>query len=456
MRIALVLEQFNPRRGGLEQWTTRFATRLAQRGHEVHVVAGHFDDRALSCTKNGALPIVAHRIENVGRRLQFAEAAQAKLFAIAPDVIHDMGCGWYCDVFHPHGGSWASITERKLLLQPRWLRPLKRRIDRMLRRQREFQVLMSRQFVDHGQILVALSRSVADDFQRFHRVSPERIRVVYNGVDTDRFSPAHRGNHRRAIRRQLGVGDDTLLALIVAHNFRLKGVATLLRALRRLSLVAKPCLRGQRGRLPIHLAVVGGKRLRGWRRMAERLGVAAAVSFVGAQDETVPYYAAADVYVHPTFYDTCSLVVLEAAASGLPVITSRLNGVSELFDPVSGQGSGARGQQLSGVGQGSGIRGQGFGVQLDRIGKQGSDPCPLTPDPSNGALLLSDPADVEELTESLRVLFDPSRRQKMGNAARRTALKHTFSRNVEEILAVYEEAVGSGRAAAKRREGVRG
>ena len=45
----------------------------------------------------------------------------------------------------------------------------------------------------------------------------------------------------------------------------------------------------------------------------------------------MPYYAAADLYVHPTFYDPCSLVVLEAAACGLPIITSRYNGAAELF-----------------------------------------------------------------------------------------------------------------------------
>jgi len=122
----------------------RFAARLVDRGHEVHVVARRFDARTLQ------LPIVAHCLDAVGPRLAFAEAAQAKLMQIGPDVIHDMGCGWYCDVFQPHGGSWASITEQKLQLHPPWLRPLKRRVDRLLHRQREFQALASRQYADHG------------------------------------------------------------------------------------------------------------------------------------------------------------------------------------------------------------------------------------------------------------------------------------------------------------------
>ncbi len=392
MRVALVLEQFEPLRGGLEQWTVRFAARLVDRGHEVHVVARSFDPRTRE------MPVIAHRLDGVGPRLAFAEAAQAKLLEIVPDVIHDMGCGWYCDVFHPHGGSWASITERKLLLHPAWLRSLKRRIDRRLRRQREFQELASRQYADNGQIMVALSRSAADDFVRLHRVPPQRIRVVYNGVDPDRFSPTHRDTYREAVRRELGVDDRTLLALIVAHNFRLKGVPTLLRAMRQFNGQGKP----------VHLAVVGGKRLSGWRRAAGRLGVGKSVSFVGSKDDTVPYYAAADFYVHPTFHDTCSLVVLEAAACGLPIITTRVNGVSELL----------------------------------RDGEDG--------------LLMSDPGDAEELAERMSVLLDDPLRRKMGLAARQTALRHTLDRNVDEILAVYEEAVAARRrptvAATHRRE----
>lgn len=385
MKVALVLEQFDPPRGGLERWSWRFATELVRRGHEVHVVAKHFSEATQ------AMPIVAHRLDGVGSRLGFAEAAQAKLITLAPDVIHDMGCGWYCDVFHPHGGSWAALSERKLLMLPAWKRPLKRTVDRLLPRQREFHSLLLRQYADSGQLLVALSQAVADDFRQFHGVPAERIRVVYNGVDTDHFSPQRRLRYRAAVRRRLGIPEEKVVALIVAHNFRLKGVPTLLRAMGRLR---APLHRSGRRRLPVHLVVVGGRHLRPWQRMAGRLGIAGAVSFVGPQDETAPYYAAADLYVHPTFYDTCSLVVLEAAASGLPVITTRVNGVSELLN---------------------------HGVD---------------------SLLLADPADADELAEQMRALLDESQRQEMGAAARQTALRHTLKRNVKEILAVYEEVLG--------------
>ncbi len=386
MRVGLVLEQFDPPRGGLEQWTSQFAARLAERGHEVHVLAEHFGPQSR------AMPIIPHLLPRVRSRIAFAEAAQARLWSLSPDVIHDMGSGWYCDVFQPHGGSWTSLTQRKRLYLPRWLRPLKREVDRLLPRHREYGTLLSRQYADNGQILVALSQSVAADFQRFHGVSPKRIRLIYNGVDTARFSPTRRAEYRQTVRRRLGVDDDTVLLLIVTHNFRLKGVPTLLRVMRRL----------RKSPHPIHLAVVGGKHLGSYVWAARRLGVARTVTFVGSVDDTVPYYAAADVYVHPTFYDACSLVVLEALASGLPVVTTRLNGAAEMLH--------------------DGLEG----------------------------FVLPEPSDVGGLLGRIEALLDPAVRDRMGAAARRLALKHTLADNVDQVLAVYEEVVQARGTTARR------
>ena len=142
----------------------------------------------------------------------------------------------------------------------------------------------------------------------------------------------------------------------------------------------------------VHLAVVGGKRLERWRRFARRIGIGSAVTFTGTVQDTVPYYAAADAYVHPTFYDPCSLVLLEAAASGLPIVTTkRCNGVSELLrDEVD-------------------------------------------------TLFVEDPTDTCALAAQIQVLLDDSVRRAMGKAARQMALSHSFDRNVYELLAVYSE-----------------
>ncbi len=277
MKIALVIESFDPCRGGAEAWTYHHALNLLARGHEVHVIA-----QDIAAEAEG-LPVVLHRLEKTFSPIARAQAAQVKLQMLNLDLIHDMGLGWYCHVFQPHGGCWTAITRQKLLLMPEWLRPIKRRVDPLLPRYRRLQLLARRQtaaFSDAGradfdklardaraefetpsltpvepgrgnQILLALSHKVAEEFQKFHNIPPERIRVVYNGVDVEQFSPQRRAEFRRPVRRSLGIGENTVLAVAVAHNFQLKGVPTLLRALE--ILVPK--------RLPLHAVVVGGRAL---------------------------------------------------------------------------------------------------------------------------------------------------------------------------------------------------
>ena len=128
--------------------------------------------------------------------------------------------------------------------------------------------------------------------------------------------------HREIIRRQHGISDESLVLLLAAHNFRLKGVPELLRVAGRI--VANGG--------PVHVAIAGGKRVKNWQHAANQLGLEKRVTFFGTVADMVPCYAAADAYVHPTYYDPCSLVLLEAAAFGLPIVTTRShNGAAELF-----------------------------------------------------------------------------------------------------------------------------
>ena len=249
MKIGLVIEHFDPRRGGVEHWTAQFAARLIERGHEVHVVARSFSADAARSR------IVPHPVLEAPSRIDFAQVAQEILESLDLDVIHDTGYGWHCDVFQPHGGSRCAVAEQNLLLLPKWMRRLKKAVSRLLPRYRQFDALTARQFADDGRTVLALSRRVAADFTRFHSIPVERTRLVYNGVDTDRFHPDRRREFRGVVRDRLGIGRDELVFLIVAHNFKLKGVPTLLKALGD----------WRRRGLPARLLVVGGKHSRRYR-----------------------------------------------------------------------------------------------------------------------------------------------------------------------------------------------
>lgn len=368
LRVALVLEKFDPRKGGLEHWTWQFARQLVARGHEPHVVA--FE---ASGAERG---IMLHRLDKPRSRLGRAAAFEEYLRTQSFDVVHDMGAGWRADILHPHGGSTVALWEHNLMRIPKW------RQIRFWRekRYREMAELEKRQHAQPGMLIVAVSNMARRHFEEYHQLPASRMRLIYNGADTARFSPGARAERRKEARERLGLRDETLF-LMLAHNLLLKNADTFIRAVGRLS----------KAGYKVRAVIAGAGRTERFRKLAASLGCAREIQFPGVAEDPVPLYAAADVFAHPTWYDPCSLVTLEAQAIGIPVITSRFNGASELM---------ADGQD-------------GF--------------------------VLSAPDNVEELTERMRQLLDGDLRGRMGATARQLALGHSFDRQTSEFLALYEQ-----------------
>jgi UDP-glucose:(heptosyl)LPS alpha-1,3-glucosyltransferase len=296
------------------------------------------------------------------------------------DVVHDMGIGWAADVIMPHAGSTKAVWEHNLMRIPKW------RQIRFWRekRYRELEEIELRQHANRNAIIVPVSQMLANNFESLHGLPADRMRVIHNGVDAEKFTPANRDKYRTETRRQLGLADDELLFLALAHNLLLKNVEASIRA------VAKLRRDGTKARL----VIAGGKRPERFIKLANKLGVADAVTFLGLVDP-IAYYAAADVFVHPTWYDPCSLVTLEAASCGLPVITSRFNGAAEMMTD----------------------------------GKEG--------------FVVSDPGDFSPLADRMRTLLDPGLRRSMGAAGRARAMQHTLDDQTEQFVGLYNEIVAA-------------
>jgi UDP-glucose:(heptosyl)LPS alpha-1,3-glucosyltransferase len=374
LRLALVLEQFDPHAGGLEHWTCCLAEALVQRGHEVHVVAARF--------AAGDLAVVRHSFSCDPSPDTQARQIEAAIHGQRFDIVHDMGYGWSGDVFQPHTGSRVLNLQRDLAAMPIPARMRKLLSPRFRNWRRALRATEHRQMRSAGCVL-AVSELVKSELTRMHDLAPSRIQVVPNGVDTERCSPAHRDAKRAASRRALGLADDEVAFLTVAHNFRLKGVDTALQAIELLA----------RRHAKIRLLVAGDGAVADYRRKAARLGIAERVSFLGRVDAIDGLYAAADVLVHATHHDACSLVTLEALAVGLPVITTRVNGAAELL--------------------------------------------------GNAGLVIATPSDVRALTHAIEVMLDPDRRRAMTDAARRLAPALSFENNVARIVEVYQTVLRS-------------
>jgi len=168
--------------------------------------------------------------------------------------------------------------------------------------------------------IIAVSQQVKREIEGAYGVEPQRIVVIPNGVDAEMFHPRHRAGFRAPVRERLGVTPDQFLVLFVGGDYRLKGLAALLEAARRVARALRVLAVGVRP----DAALVQLVREKDLQQM---------VMFSGHTTDVASLYAAADCFALPTRYDTFSLATLEAMASGLPVIVSRAAGVSELLSP---------------------------------------------------------------------------------------------------------------------------
>ncbi|HUU30562.1 MAG TPA: glycosyltransferase family 4 protein [Phycisphaerae bacterium] len=406
MKIGFQIEDLDPARGGAETYVYRFAEELLAAGHEVHLIAAAF----------GATPAGAytHRVMRRGltrssRDVHFAFAAgrAARRAGLAGgraglDVVVAVGRTLGADVLQPHGGTLRGNRRQNLrLIRGPVLRELKRAFDVLNPKTRTHLWIESKQFsASPPPQVVAISRMVLRDMKEFYAVPDERLHLVYNGVDLERFSPSACDDCRADARAAYGLAPDETCFLIVAHNFRLKGVRELVDAAARLDL-APPRRDGRPGsagpprpdgRDPWRLIVIGKENPKPYLERAARLGCADRFLFPGAAADVVPAYAAADVYVQPTWYDPCSLVVLEALACGRPVITTRFNGAAELMED----------------------------------GREG--------------FLLDAPDQTDRLAEAMKRLLDPALRARLGAAARLAVEPYSIQRNFREMMAVLERA----------------
>jgi len=158
---------------------------------------------------------------------------------------------------------------------------------------------------------------------------PAKVAVVYNGVDTEAFSPAGGDDpERAAVRAALGIGADEKVIGTVGHLTRQKGQATLIGAVAAVV-----------GREPLARLVIAGrgplrKRLEA---VAAEYGIAEKVRFAGAVGDVGRLLKGLDVFAFPSLWEGFGIALAEGMATGLPVVASRTGGITEIVeDEVSG------------------------------------------------------------------------------------------------------------------------
>jgi UDP-glucose:(heptosyl)LPS alpha-1,3-glucosyltransferase len=389
MDVALCYESVIPARGGCQTYITDLARRLAKDGHAVHLYAREWDAAALPVSTH------CHRVNppkgpRFLRPWRFAAACETALAGGRHDVTVGFDKTWGQDVLYPQGGLHVATVYHNAL---KFRNPVARAAARIAKRLDPAAISFSRlerkQYLGPRRpLIVANSRMVRDHFEHYYGVPTDSIRVIPNAIDPLRFAADDRPKRRLTERTVWGITPDEPVGLFVATNYRLKGLAPLLRAVATL-----PANRR------FSLAVIGHTNVEPYRRLARRLGIGSRIRFLGYRRDPKDAYFAADFLLHPTFYDPCSLVVLEALACGLPVVTSRYNGAAELLTP-----------------------------------------------PTNG-LVVSDPHDAAELGAVVRSMLDPEYRAAAARTARAAAAGWTFEHHYRALCDLLATVRAAKRAA---------
>ncbi|HEX3911277.1 MAG TPA: glycosyltransferase family 4 protein [Solirubrobacteraceae bacterium] len=221
---------------------------------------------------------------------------------------------------------------------------------------------------------VGVSEGIAAEVREHFPQLAERVISIHNGVDTEVFDPRRNAVRAAELRAHLQVESARLVAVFVGSEWERKGLEPLIGAL-----AAAP---------EWDLVVAGAGDRRHYERLAEKLGVAGSVHWLGVMSDVQVAFALGETFVLPSSYETFSLVTYEAAASGLALLATPVSGVVELIE-------------------------------------QGR----------NGYLIGRDP---EQIASRLRELAaDPALRERMGQAARESALRFSWQAMVAKYDRLY-------------------
>lgn len=229
--------------------------------------------------------------------------------------------------------------------------------------------------------IIAISKSVKNELIKYYNISKEKVYVVYGGVNLKNFTPENRKKYFKEIRERHNIKPDDLLLLFVGNPFDRKGLSYVIQAL--------PHLKHKK----IKLLVIGKDNPTPYVKLAKKLEVDDKIIFnTTLTREIHKYFAVSDIFIFPTLYEPFGLVILEAMASGIPIITSKFAGAAELIENK----------------------------------KEG--------------LLLNDPKNINEISKKLDYLIKSKvLRKRMGRKARKKAEKYSWKRAAEIRLKIFEE-----------------
>jgi UDP-glucose:(heptosyl)LPS alpha-1,3-glucosyltransferase len=325
MKIAFICRIYN-KQGGISRYVAELVEAFSQE-HEVHVFTNSWEDVSSDKIIFHKVPMIKgnfflrRKKQGLATILQvysFALMSKFKIDTSGFDIVHSEG-----DCFIPFDVYTAGSCHKAAVKKAR---KREKRIINFLKNTRlnplNLIVLAIEKFTynpKNYKKIIAVSNVTKHEIIREYGVSDEDIIVIPNGINIDEFKIESRSLFRNKVRDKHKILENEIIILFVAHEFKRKGLRYLIEAL---NLINND---------KVKIMVVGRDDEKAFVELAKKLGIKEKVIFAGHSTNIAEYFAAADIFCFPTLDEPFGLVIIEALASGLPTITSKIAGAAELM-----------------------------------------------------------------------------------------------------------------------------
>ena len=398
MKLAMVIERFDPSAGGAERSTFQIAGELSSRGHDVTIITAVAAEPAIQAGFK-VQPMLAGYRTGVRRMLKFSRRARRALTGGDFDVSLSMTTAVPATVLQPRSGTVRETLERNVALRNTKAGRFKKRVAIALSVKQHVLLHLEAATLRDPAVrkILAVGRYVTRQLRDLYHVDEARIELLPNASEMPSVDEHQRRQWRQTVRKAFGVPDDSVAYFFAAHNPRLKGLDSLLEA-------TKVLADGGQNVMILLAGQIGY----GVVRQAARLGVRDCVRLIGTTGSMAKLYCAADVTVLPTYYDPASKVVIESLMMGMPAITTSYNGAADMLVPPEAVGS---------------------STDVD---------CPAG---QARGRVIGEPSDIKALAAAMRELADPAERDRCRAAIAGLGEALSMRRHVDRLEAVLVEQV---------------
>jgi UDP-glucose:(heptosyl)LPS alpha-1,3-glucosyltransferase len=386
MKIALVIEKFDPNGGGAERSTAQIANELRKAGHDVTIIAGAVGTPE-SIAGYNVLTLNMQGRFGALKLSRFVKWARQQLQQGGYDASLSVTTTVPASVVQPRSGTLKETFARNVAIRTSVAAKLFKRLTLLLSPKHQLLLALERRTLRDPLVkrFAAISGYVQKQLVEGYSIDPARISIIPNAAAMPVVTPQQRQAWRDEVRKGFSVPDDALVFAYAALNPRLKGAHTLISA---------AAILKKRGLQNFVILMAGSMGYR-QQHQAAQLDVRDCIRFIGATKHMDRLYCASDVTVLPTYYDPSSKVVIESLMLGVPAISTKYNGASDMILP-------------------------GEGIIRGRV--------------------INDPGNAEELADAMQQLADPAARAQCASMSEGLSDSLSMATHVQRLTKLFEEA----------------